>query len=448
MAPGASRRRRRSESDDEDDDASQPVESPKRARVDGDSSDDVFEDAPQAIGVNGTTNGNILDDFKPGAIVRVSVEKFVTYEKADFFPGPHLNMIVGPNGTGKSSLVCAICLGLGYSPKHLGRAGSVKEFVKHGKDTATIEIELFKRPKDRRNFVVRVQIRREQNSQKWWLNGKETNHKTIQSLMKKLKIQVDNLCQFLPQDRVVEFAACTPVDLLHETLRAAAPEEMLAWQTQLQGLYRDKKGLAEAAHADSETLKNLEARQQGLQADVDRIREREEIQQKVKDLKSALILCKYQDARAKHSQAKERKKAAEQSLRRLERESGPSLEAVNRKQEYSQQIDAAIAGRKQNLKKEEDATKKLARDVTAAGEEVKEFDNRIAAERKGFEAKKKDLAISKSKLTSLQADLRNKPADFNPQEFNRSIVSAIIRYQSMPLLTIDIARRRAQVARH
>ena len=51
---------------------------------------------------------------RPGAIVRVKLTDFVTYTSAEFFPGPNLNMVIGPNGTGKSTLVCAICLGLGW----------------------------------------------------------------------------------------------------------------------------------------------------------------------------------------------------------------------------------------------------------------------------------------------------------------------------------------------
>lgn len=372
---------------------------------------------------NGTSSGHDMNNaFQPGAIVRVTVENFVTYEKAEFLPGPHLNMVVGPNGTGKSSLVCAICLGLGYSPKHLGRAGSVKEFVKHGKDTATIEIELQKRPKDPKNFVIKVQIRREQNNQKWWLNGKESNHKTVQMLMRKFKIQVDNLCQFLPQDRVVEFAACTPVDLLRETLRAAAPEEMLAWQKQLQDLDKDKKELEQSTHADEETLRNLENRQQGLQTDVDRLQEREEIIEQVNNLKSALVFAKYKEARTRFKDAKEQKKLAERSLGRLERDAGPSLEAVNAKQLYAQRIDEAISGRRAALKNAEDVTKKLARDASTASEKLKEFENRIEAERKGFDAKRKELAQSKSKITSLQAELRSRPEEFNPSDFNQKIV--------------------------
>lgn len=425
-----SRRRRRSDTGDAEDSGdvwngfgSQASDSSKRRRLDSesDSDGDTGLSAPSAGLVNGVSNGDIMQDFQPGAIVRVSVQNFVTYEKAEFFPGPHLNMVIGPNGTGKSSLVCAICLGLGYSPKHLGRAGSVKEFVKHGKDIATIEIELQKKPRDRSNYVIKVQIRREQNSQKWWLNGKETSHKKIQELMKSLKIQVDNLCQFLPQDRVVEFAACTPVDLLHETLRAAAPEEMLLWQSQLQEMHKEKKGLADAVHSDVDALRILENRQQGLQADVDRIREREEIQEKVENLQSALVFAKYSEARENHSNARDRKKEAERTLQRLESESGPSLEAVNMKQEYAQQVRAVVPAKERALKDAENAAQSAARDIHGAAELVKEMNNRLEAERKGFESKKKDLAASRSKITAFQADLKNRPTDFNAADWNQKI---------------------------
>ena len=56
-----------------------------------------------------------LREHQPGSIVRVKLENFVTYAAVEFFPGPSLNMVIGPNGTGKSTLVCAICIGLGWS---------------------------------------------------------------------------------------------------------------------------------------------------------------------------------------------------------------------------------------------------------------------------------------------------------------------------------------------
>ena len=53
-----------------------------------------------------------------------------------------MNVIIGPNGTGKSSIVCAIALVLGGKPNILGRAQAVTEFVKHGCEKGYIEVEL------------------------------------------------------------------------------------------------------------------------------------------------------------------------------------------------------------------------------------------------------------------------------------------------------------------
>lgn len=107
----------------------------KRARLDGD--EDASTDSPgptqplpirsprtsRTIGANTSANGirqpnetGSPDEHRPGAIVRVKLTDFVTYTLAEFFPGPRLNMVIGPNGTGKSTLVCAICLGLGWPP--------------------------------------------------------------------------------------------------------------------------------------------------------------------------------------------------------------------------------------------------------------------------------------------------------------------------------------------
>ena len=57
-------------------------------------------------------------------------------------PGPNLNVIIGPNATGKSTIVNAICLGLGGKTTTLGRAKDPLAYIKHGCENALIEIEL------------------------------------------------------------------------------------------------------------------------------------------------------------------------------------------------------------------------------------------------------------------------------------------------------------------
>ncbi|EON99085.1 putative structural maintenance of chromosome complex subunit protein [Phaeoacremonium minimum UCRPA7] len=367
------------------------------------------------------TNGTSAMDFQPGAIVRVMVENFVTYEHAEFFPGPNLNMVIGPNGTGKSSLVCAICLGLGYHANVLGRASSFGEFVKHGKDSATVEVELQKRPNDRSNFIVRLVVKREDNTRKFWMNGRECTHKTIHSLMRELRIQIDNLCQFLPQDKVAEFAGLNSVDLLTKTLQAAAPEKMMRWQNDLKVMYAAQKESLQQSEKDAEQLAHLEMRQQGLQGDVDRLREREEIQKTVQDLEDARVAVQYNDARKSFAAAKERKKNAQLKLRDLERESGPSLEAVNRKQEYQAQVHTVVDERKNAVKEAERAADKLLSDVDNLDTKLTELDNKRDAIVNALKTKRQEVQTSRKKITHLEASLKKDHQEFNPADWNRKI---------------------------
>ncbi|KAI0019911.1 P-loop containing nucleoside triphosphate hydrolase protein [Xylariomycetidae sp. FL0641] len=425
------RRSRARFEEDDDNELSSESESSKRQRrhTDRDDSDPFAGGTSRPprpkngrTSINGLTRpSKSLDEFHPGAIVRVLVQNFVTYEHAEFLPGPNLNMVIGPNGTGKSSLVCAICLGLGYSPKHLGRASHVGEFVKHGRDTAIIEVELQKRPNERANHVIRVQINKEDNNRKWWLNGRDSTLKNVQELIARLHIQIDNLCQFLPQDKVAEFAALRPENLFTETLRAAASRQMVNWHQELKELHQDHKQRKEDLDSLSETLKGHENRQQAQQADVDRFREREAIQQKVKDLRDAHAVAEYNYVRAKFKDAKTRKEQASKRLKELEIACGPALEAVNRKREYQERIGPVVDARKKALKEAESAADRVLRAVEAQNERIQQVQGQKDTEEQVLSTKRTSLAKTRKNITDLEARLKNEPPPFRADEWNRKI---------------------------
>uniref|UniRef100_A0A665U8G5 Structural maintenance of chromosomes protein 5 n=1 Tax=Echeneis naucrates TaxID=173247 RepID=A0A665U8G5_ECHNA len=128
---------------------------------------------------------------------------FLTYDYSVVCPGPNLNMIVGANGTGKSSIVCAICLGLAGKTAILGRGDKVGLYVKRGFPKGSIEIELCK---NGGKVVINREIHVENNQSLWMLNGRHCNQKAVEEEVKALHIQVSNLCQFLPQNVVKERA--------------------------------------------------------------------------------------------------------------------------------------------------------------------------------------------------------------------------------------------------
>ncbi|KAJ8485215.1 hypothetical protein OPV22_017700 [Ensete ventricosum] len=85
-------------------------------------------------------NQRAEDDYLPGNIVEIEIHNFMTYDRLKCQPGSRLNLVIGPNVSGKSSLVCAIALA--GEPQLLGGASSVGAFVKRGEESGYIKISL------------------------------------------------------------------------------------------------------------------------------------------------------------------------------------------------------------------------------------------------------------------------------------------------------------------
>ena len=399
------------------------------------------------------------DDFQPGSIVRVKLENFVTYTSVEFFPGPSLNMVIGPNGTGKSTLVCAVCLGLGWKAKvrlltrlffcaadnqqHLGRAKEIEEFIKHGADEAIIEIELAGNPDDEINPVIRRHIRR--GGTKWYLNGRHTTHKEIISRNQAFSIQIDNLCQFLPQDKVSEFAALTPVELLYSTQRAVAKPYMLEYHDNLKNLRREQKAVQEKEAADRETIASLETRQQQLRGDVERIQERAEIINRIKLLELARPFVEYRKLRKEHLEAKNQKQEARAALAQLERDVEPSLQALKSKQAYSDKVAAAVKERGRALGRQDIVVKDYAQKQSRFEDQIKEAEQESQSEKD--KDKNRHVTVEKIewKIRQLENAAKEAPVAFDVAEFNERIVSRTRHFQSAADLTVS-ARKSSSCA--
>ena len=63
--------------------------------------------------------------FRNGSVLRVRMHNFLTFDDCEVFPGPRLNVILGPNGTGKSTVTHAICLACCGSPQTVGKCHPV-----------------------------------------------------------------------------------------------------------------------------------------------------------------------------------------------------------------------------------------------------------------------------------------------------------------------------------
>eukprot|EP00058_Branchiostoma_floridae_P024315 XP_002609805.1 hypothetical protein BRAFLDRAFT_219461 [Branchiostoma floridae] len=213
------------------------------------------------------------DGFVRGAIVRMKLINFMSYNECEFFPGCRLNVIIAPNHTGKSAMTCAMCLGLGGSTKIVDRGKEVSEYVKHGKETGYIELELHG-GEDEDNVVIKRQIHRDNRSD-WSLNGQHATQKKVLETVASFNIQINNLCQFLPQHRVEDFAKMDRYQLLENTEKAVGSPQMYEDHCQLKDFRRDERQLSNKLEEHRTHLERLKERNARLELDVKRYRERE-----------------------------------------------------------------------------------------------------------------------------------------------------------------------------
>ncbi|KAL2003544.1 hypothetical protein VTN02DRAFT_3434 [Thermoascus thermophilus] len=463
LTAGPSRRRQRAHDSDEDDDEtplSQTSNGSKRIRLEstqerdtegdeeeeedeveaGEEEDEGDDDGDEesnaqptratkstalSRALGGAGNGNKHrygnGEFKPGAIVRIKLTDFVTYTSAEFFPGPKLNMVIGPNGTGKSTLVCAICLGLGWGPQHLGRAKDPGEFVKHGCREATIEIELAGPPRYRRNPVVSRTIKRDGNKSTFTINGEPASRSQVVKLAQSFSIQIDNLCQFLPQDKVSEFAALSPVELLHSTQRAAAGPEMIEWHENLKKLRAEQKKLQADNKGDKDLLANLENRQELQRADVERMRQRAQIKRRIEMLEFARPVTRYKDHHSVFQEAKKRKDDVERELEQLKAEVEPALRAVNAKQEYVSKLDQVIKHKRELVAQADAAATEIGKRMERHEDAMKDLSGQIEAEKKSGSSYRQESQKVQQNINRLKRQMEEPPEDFDIDSYNERI---------------------------
>lgn len=202
-------------------------------------------------------------------------------------PGPRLNVVVGPNGTGKSSILCAICLGLGGQPTLLGRADDARLFIMHEKPEAVIEIEL-EPHEGGETHIIRREIDRSKGSEQgkgkgastYFINDEKVNLKAVKKLVSEdYGIAVDNLCTFLPQDKVGNFSGFNYQALLCETEKSLGANLYEKHQKLIQ-LEGELKSSGTTVETIADRLKALEDENERLEREKERMEEREELQKK------------------------------------------------------------------------------------------------------------------------------------------------------------------------
>ncbi|XP_069736917.1 structural maintenance of chromosomes protein 5 [Phaenicophaeus curvirostris] len=285
--------------------------------------------------------------FVEGSIVRILMENFLTYDMCEVRPGPNLNMIVGANGTGKSSIVCAICLGLAGKPSFIGRADKIGLFVKQGCLKGVVEVELSKTPD---NIVITREIQVVNNTSTWYINRKPATLKMVEEQVAALNIQVDNLCQFLPQDKVGEFARLSKIELLEATEKSIGPPEMYQFHCELKNFREKERELENLCRDKTNSLEKMKQRIEQCQQDVERYHERKRHLDLIEMLERKRPWVEYENIRQQHEEVKQMRDQAKEALKNQKKMQSPVTKKIQEIEEHLKSLDLKIRDKTAEIK--------------------------------------------------------------------------------------------------
>lgn len=356
---------------------------------------------------------NESSPYAEGAIARIKLEYFLTYDAVEFRPGPYLNIIIGPNGTGKSTIVCAICLGLAGKPSLLGRALQPMEYIKHGSDRAMIEIELFNPLGE--NYVIRRDIYKD-NTSKWTVNGRNATQRNVEVTINNLNIQVGNLCQFLPQDKVTDFAKMTQQELLENTEKAVGPADMFEKHQKLKNAREHERELELAISRITQTLEHEQSLNARLEQDVKNYQEREKHMKVIDQLKQKRPWVEYEEKRKEHLAAKELKQSLVIQLQQARSMNAPIMKKLEMAQRRIKEVDVQIKTLAENVKEEAKFATQCHQKMEEQSDQIQELQDELMTKRQEEMTRKKRVRDLRGQIQSLEGDLANlEDKDVQPQ---------------------------------
>lgn len=234
-------------------------------------------------------------NFKNGNILSLTVTNFQTFKKQKFTFGPALNLIAAPNGSGKSSIANSIAFLFNGTPKTIGKSKVITEFIRFENKEAEIEGEIFYMEK-----IYNLKRKITFHGSTYFINNSIVSKTDYHKFLDTLNINVNNLCNFLPQERVVEFCRMSPSELLEEFLKSTDVD-----MTRLKQLYEDMSSISNKLESIEKQKEIAQNNYNILKNNMEAFKERENNEEKLKKLSFIKVQMEYENLKKLYNNVKQ-----------------------------------------------------------------------------------------------------------------------------------------------
>ena len=267
-----------------------------------------------------------------------------------------------------------------------------------------MEIELFV-PDDENVIITRRW--NQDNKSSWSVGGRKVGPKEVEKLVAHFRIQVDNLCQFLPQDKVHDFSRQNSKGLLDSTVDAVGDQELKKRHLELKELQKNLLQGEDLFERKRQMLQEKREQGQRLEEEVKAFEEKNAIERKIQLLEGRLAWSKVKEVQRETKGKKDVKEDKEKKLAREEAKMNPlkiSLkEAEKKKQTLKVKIEAEV------LKGKEGRGKAMthSKNIEKFEEQIKGLDEELEEIARREEDKLENIQGKKNLIAELEAEFHS-----------------------------------------
>jgi len=264
-------------------------------------------------------------------IEEIICTNFMCHSHLSIKVGPLINFIIGHNGSGKSAVLTALTLCLGGKATATNRGQALKNFIKEGKDAATLSVKIknqghtaFKPELYGKSIIVERHFARSGGSGFKLKNemGKiiSTKRPELEEILDAFALQLDNPMNVLTQDMARQFL---------NSSSASEKYKFFLKGTHLEDLDRDYKVMAETLEINGQRLKDMEEDSVRLKQVHERAEERLRLANKQQTLHDTIQKFRRQMAWAQVEEQERHLATLDEQLGDVEQEIQTRTERVN-----------------------------------------------------------------------------------------------------------------------
>ena len=310
-------------------------------------------------------------------------------------------------------MVTAIHIAFGGKIADLRRQKHLEEVIKKGEKEAKITIDLNEGEfvdddTSRKPKLLTVSCKIRKKEQDFYRNGKKVDKKHIIGLAKKYQIQTSNVCQFLPQEVVSEFAKKKPLEIFQNTLTAIGNLDMLNKHDGLAVKQGDMEKKKVTQKTKKDTLVDLEAKLKDRQVIKDRVNKRKKLEEDIELHEKCLLRLEIIDYIKK--------------VKNLD----SKIQEIQKDKTKTQGVIQGLQKQMEDIKDEENKYKKKNQDLLT---QVRQVEQTMAGKNNPVQhledligQKTEDINNAKTKETNIKKTLEKMKFDINQ---NRSIIQSL-----------------------